>query len=1012
MISKVIRSEVTIAEDGDNADIVWKPDGTALVVITDRGFLHFYDVLEEKSKILELQFATRHHYVTGAGEGLGVPHLSLRFKMALEIDTGINRRQFCRFRGMSLSELEFYEDHDAALLQMVTNSSMDLFAWVSADGRGYVTQKSGEEEENEENEEEPPEEDEGYSWAGLCFYNRERDESPATCIALNSKLLLIAIGDSNGSVAIYSLSDDRSELRFSHRVQLSVQNDYGSFSNKSAVNAMEWSSDGRALAVGYKSGGLAVWSAFGKLLIHTMVNEDDSSGESGKQLEGCSRGIISVFWGEGNYDLFALPTGEGTSTPEVTIIQFLHSSLVNSPIMGNVRNVSMVSDDRLFIYEGNNEGFDMMSADIMQWESVQIPVMYITSNWPIKYVSMNVEGNLVAIAGRRGLAHFNVNTKRWKLFGNEAQEQSFAVRGGMLWVRDMLVVGTEDMSSGDFEIRIFSKDANLDVQCLYMETMTSEIITMSNIDDKILTYTQDNVMRFFAVEQYDHVSVESLKCTSILLLKSGELSLLQELPDGSWEHLTLSDKIEFFQTSDGDCNLENMLWAFGYEGLKVWINMKAVVSDTIDDYAILDIEFYPLSIMFPRGFIFGLDARMNPKTALNSPIFQFQIMTRLFLHTLIKVLLRRKLDDIALAFSRSFEELEYFGHALEVLLYQTLDEESEKREKMTADALLPVIVKFLNNFSNFLDVVAGVARKSEATMWPYFFGIVGDPKSLFERAINANSVRTATSYLVVIQTLESAQLSGEYAVTLLEKACDSEEFDTVGEVLRFFSSIEGKDREIMEEIITRELQPRYGYLGGSIVPRSLTISGAEVMNPLVLDSLLRRHARYLLSKSKIRRLGRLTRIWKFPLKQWLESQSFNGLTAPWYDTFLSLHGQFHLPVPDDMKLARKSLKARQRRNSYSGREEHPDISLERRRSVVFEGTVSIFDMDSENAKEVRILADIFFEAQAWEWAILLSTIVLDTNRIQDIVNKHPQRVHPWQQLIMKIGGAYRELLPT
>jgi hypothetical protein len=56
---------------------------------TDKGYLHFYDILESTAKSLELHFNSRHHYVHGPGEAHGVPNASLRFKMALEIDTGV-----------------------------------------------------------------------------------------------------------------------------------------------------------------------------------------------------------------------------------------------------------------------------------------------------------------------------------------------------------------------------------------------------------------------------------------------------------------------------------------------------------------------------------------------------------------------------------------------------------------------------------------------------------------------------------------------------------------------------------------------------------------------------------------------------------------------------------------------------------------------------------------------------------------------------------------------------------
>ncbi|KAI8806111.1 hypothetical protein BJ742DRAFT_369738 [Cladochytrium replicatum] len=75
--------------------------------------------------------------------------------------------------------------------------------------------------------------------------------------------------------------------------------------------------------------------------------------------------------------------------------------------------------------------------------------MYITKNWPIRYATISPSVNFLAIAGRRGLAHYSTESKRWKLFGNEQQEQSFVVRGGMLWHRYILFVACQDFMTSD-----------------------------------------------------------------------------------------------------------------------------------------------------------------------------------------------------------------------------------------------------------------------------------------------------------------------------------------------------------------------------------------------------------------------------------------------------------------------------------------------------------------------------------------------------------------------------------
>jgi RAB6A-GEF complex partner protein 1 len=82
------------------------------------------------------------------------------------------------------------------------------------------------------------------------------------------------------------------------------------------------------------------------------------------------------------------------------------------------------------------------------------------------------------------------------------------------------------------------------------------------------------------------------------------------------------------------------------------------------------------------------------------------------------------------------------------------------------DALLPSVVKLVERFPSFLDVIAHCARKTEVATWEYFFSIVGDPKLLFQRCIEEGRLQTATSYLIIIQNLEPISISAKVSFVL------------------------------------------------------------------------------------------------------------------------------------------------------------------------------------------------------------------------------------------------------
>lgn len=116
-----------------------------------------------------------------------------------------------------------------------------------------------------------------------------------------------------------------------------------------------------------------------------------------------------------------------------------------------------------------------------------------------------------------------------------------------------------------------------------------------------------------------------------------------------------------------------------------------------------------------------------------------------------------------------------------------LDDEASGGE--TTTSLLPRVVRFLQRFPNYLEVVVQCARKSEYALWEYLFSIVGDAKNLFEQCLDMQQLRTATSYLLILQTLEPASVSSKYAVELLERSFESEDYDLCKELVRFLSSI-------------------------------------------------------------------------------------------------------------------------------------------------------------------------------------------------------------------------------
>jgi len=115
-------------------------------------------------------------------------------------------------------------------------------------------------------------------------------------------------------------------------------------------------------------------------------------------------------------------------------------------------------------------------------------------------------------------------------------------------------------------------------------------------------------------------------------------------------------------------------------------------------------------------------------------MFKMATKTHLFLQTILRHLLTHNADGEweAYEFAKYYQDLGYFGHALEILLHNVLEDEAESGIGFEEGAVLPRVVSFLQQFPHYLDVIVSCARKTEVALWEYLFSIVGAPKDLFE----------------------------------------------------------------------------------------------------------------------------------------------------------------------------------------------------------------------------------------------------------------------------------------
>jgi WD40 repeat protein len=387
----------------------------------------------------------------GAGDDGGVREVSVRFKMVIKVDAGIERAlaldeelvvatekpaavQCIRWTPDSSGNQTSTEllsrmgwmSKKATVSDMVHDRPMNLSTWITNDGRAYAVQRlSGASQDMD---------DPRKLFKGYCFHIPENEEEYAMKASINARFSLIAIGCTNGTVLIYSVRDYAGNIPLSYKLKPTV-----SLSSSGRINSLSYSPDGYCLFAGFEKGWIT-WSVYGKPGGTSFTSDRHTSKSNGEEwLDG----IREASWLAGGTEVLLVAQNDD----RLWLLEMARSAVAGCFSAANISRSLLQTNSGFMVYRGYDQpDLTTISAESSLWHHVQIPTVYLVSQWPVRQAVISPDGRYVAVAGRRGLAHYSVNSGRWKTFVNENMENEFVVRGGMCWYQHILIAAVE---SGD-----------------------------------------------------------------------------------------------------------------------------------------------------------------------------------------------------------------------------------------------------------------------------------------------------------------------------------------------------------------------------------------------------------------------------------------------------------------------------------------------------------------------------------------------------------------------------------
>ncbi|RDW76354.1 RIC1 family protein [Aspergillus mulundensis] len=512
VVAAFSRSSTSLETYGSNIALMMRPDATILVVQTQEGYLLTYTIATDaNSRVYQQQYdqsnTSRRQQLARLSadeDASSIRDVSIRFRMAIKIESGIvkalaldNELVVATAKPAAIQCIRWTPDEhgtqtqsellsralgvsrQTSITDMVYDRAINLMVWVTNEGHAYAVQRVSEASQQPESRK--------ALFNGHCFHTPTSDNDKAVKVTVNARFSLLTISCANGNVLVYTAKDYLGNVPLSHKLHPPA-----SPSTTGNLTFMCYSPDGYCLFAGYEHG-WTTWSVFGKPGGNSFSIDRSLAESNGENwLTGTSHGC----WIGGGSDIILT----GQDDRRIWILETARSALTGCYSSANLARGLLQTGTEVIIYRGHDlPDLITISGKDSLWHHAQYPPAYLHSQWPIRSSSVSQDGRYVAIAGKRGLAHYSVNSGRWKVFEDSKIENSFAVRGGMCWYGHILIAAID--RDGSYELCMFSRELPLNNHSiLHIEYLPSPVVFIGpSGEDSLLVYTYENILYHYII---------------------------------------------------------------------------------------------------------------------------------------------------------------------------------------------------------------------------------------------------------------------------------------------------------------------------------------------------------------------------------------------------------------------------------------------------------------------------------------------------------------------------------